>query len=142
MAPFKFTRGIAAGEPIPVFNHGRMARDFTYIDDVVEAVVRIMAQPPSGGGADSPEATIAPYRIYNVGNGRPVPLMAFIHAIEACLGREANLQLLPMQLGDIAETMADVSRLERATGYRPATGVDEGMRRFVDWYRSFYKTPA
>ena len=138
MAPFKFTRGIIAGEPIAVHNRGRMARDFTYIDDIVEAVVRIIAQPPSGGVADGDEPTTAPYRIYNVGNGRPVPLMAFIRAIEACVGRKAKLQLVPMQPGEIVETMADVSRLERATGYRPVTDVDEGMRRFVEWYRRFY----
>jgi len=135
MAPFKFTKAIAAGEPIPVYNSGRMVRDFTYVDDVVEAVVRVMAAPPSGGEG---EGSDAPYRIFNVGNGRPVELLDYIKTLEACLGRKAEMQLLPMQQGDVAATLADVSRLERAVGYRPTTAVEEGVRRFVDWYVGHY----
>ncbi len=136
MAPFKFTKAIAAGEPIPVYNSGRMVRDFTYVDDVVEAVVRVMAAPPSGGDF---EGSDAPYRIFNVGNGRPVELLDYIKTLEACIGRKAEMQLLPMQQGDVAATLADVSRLERAVGYRPTTPVEEGVRRFVDWYVGHYR---
>ncbi len=135
MALFKFTKAITAGEPVPVYNSGRMVRDFTYVDDVVEAVVRVMAIPPSRG--DSP-GTEAPYRIFNVGNGRPVELLDYIRTLESCLGRKAQMLMLPMQQGDIAATLADVSRLESATGYRPTTNVDEGVRRFVDWYAGHY----
>ena len=141
MAPFKFTKAIVAGEPIPVYNEGRMVRDFTYVDDVVEAVVRVMAIPPSGGDGPAGEArgSGAPYRILNVGNGRPVELLDYIRTLETCLGRKAQLQLLPMQPGDVEATLADVSRLERAIGYRPVTTVDEGVRRFVDWYAAHYQ---
>jgi UDP-glucuronate 4-epimerase len=135
MALFKFTKAILAGQPIPVFNAGRMVRDFTYIDDVVEAVVRVMAAPPSPGeerGSD------APYRILNVGNGRPVEVLDYIGTLETVLGRKAQLQLLPMQPGDVPATLADVSRLERTVGYRPVVTVDEGVRRFVDWYVAHY----
>lgn len=145
MALFKFTRGILAGEPIPVFNEGRMVRDFTYVDDVVEAVIRVMASPPKGGegpGFDSDSPTGAPYRIFNIGNSRPVELLDYIRTIETCLGRKAQLQLLPIQPGDIAATMADVSHLDRAVGFRPATTIEVGVRRFVDWYRDFYRLPA
>jgi UDP-glucuronate 4-epimerase len=145
MALFKFTRGILAGEPIPVYNEGRMVRDFTYVDDVVEAVIRLMALPPTGGedvGAQGESLTSAPYRIVNIGNSRPVELLDYIQTIERCLGRKALLQLLPAQPGDMLQTMADVSRLERITGYRPATTVEDGVRRFVDWYRNFYNLPA
>ena len=135
MALFKFTKAITAGESVPVYNSGRMVRDFTYVDDVVEAIVRVMAIPPSQG--DSPD-TEAPYRIFNIGNGRPVELLDYIRTLESCLGRKAQMLMLPMQQGDIAATLADVSRLESATGYRPTTNVDEGVRRFVDWYAAHY----
>jgi len=135
MAPLKFTRAIAAGEPIPVYNSGRMVRDFTYVDDVVEAVARVMAAPPSAGDG---QGTDAPYRIFNVGNGRPVELLDFIKTIETCLGRKAQMQMLPMQLGDITATLADVSRIERAVGFRPVITVEEGVRRLVDWYVARY----
>lgn len=141
MALFKFTRGILAGEPIPVFNQGRMVRDFTYVDDVVEAITRVMARPPAPGsvGDDAEEAFGgAPYRVFNVGNSRPVELLDYIRVLEECLGRKAELQMLPMQPGDIAATMADATRLERATGYRPVTTVEQGIRAFVDWYLGFY----
>ena len=145
MALFKFTRGILAGEPIPVFNEGRMVRDFTYVGDVVEAILRVMRLPPRGGEDAEPEddgSSGAPYRIFNIGNSRPVELLDYIRTIETCLGKKAQLQLLPIQPGDIAATMADVSRLERATGFRPVTAVEEGVKRFVDWYREYYEVPA
>jgi len=135
MALFKFTKAIAAGEPIPVYNEGRMVRDFTYVDDVVEAIVRVMAAPPASGDERGSDA---PYRIFNVGHGRPVELLDYIRTLETCLGRKAEMQLLPMQPGDIAVTQADVTRLQRAVGYRPVTTVEEGVRRFVDWYAAHY----
>ena len=141
MALFKFTRLILAGEPIPVYNEGRMSRDFTFIDDIVEGIVRIMALPPQAG-ASAAEGTDAPYRIYNIGNGRPVELIDYIRTLEQCLGRAAQLQMLPAVPGDMLATMADVGRLEAATGYRPVVTVGEGVRRFVDWYRTFYQVPA
>lgn len=140
MALFKFTRLILAGEPIPVYNEGRMTRDFTFIDDIVEGIVRVMAQPPAHGAAAA-EGTDAPYRIYNIGNGRPVELIEYIRTLEHCLGQPAQLKLLPRVPGDMLATMADVTRLETATGYRPMVTVAEGVRRFVDWYRDFYKVP-
>jgi UDP-glucuronate 4-epimerase len=142
MALIKFTRAILAGEPIPVYNGGRMVRDFTYIDDVVEAIVRVMAAPPTSAGDSGAEGlggSEVPYRIFNVGNGRPVELLDYIRTLEKWLGRTAELRLLPMQPGDIAATMADVSRLERAVGFRPLTTVDEGVRRFVEWYLAHYQ---
>jgi UDP-glucuronate 4-epimerase len=126
MALFKFTKGILAGEPIPVFNEGRMVRDFTYVDDIVEGVVRVIDRP-------------AAYRIFNIGNHQRVELMAYIRAIEEALGMKANLDLLPMQPGDVAATEADTSALEAATGFRPHTPVEEGVKRFVDWYREYYR---
>jgi UDP-glucuronate 4-epimerase len=126
MALFKFTKGILAGEPIPVFNAGKMVRDFTYVDDIVEGVVRVIDRP-SG------------YRIFNIGNHRRVELMDYIRAIEKALGREAKLEMLPMQPGDVHATEADTSALEAATGFRPATPVEEGVRRFVEWYREYYR---
>ena len=126
MALFKFTRGILAGEAIPVFNQGRMVRDFTYIDDIVEGVLRVIDRPDG-------------YRIFNIGNHRPVPLMDYIRAIEAAVGRKAVLDLMPMQAGDVEATEADTSGLQRATGFNPDTPVEEGVKRFVAWYRDSYK---
>jgi UDP-glucuronate 4-epimerase len=125
MALFKFTRGILAGTPIPVFNQGRMVRDFTYVDDIVEGVVRVIDRP-------------APYRIFNIGNHERVELMRYIRAIEEALGRTAQLEMLPMQAGDVVSTEADTAALEAATGFRPSTPVEEGVRRFVEWYRGYY----
>ena len=144
MALFKFTRGILAGEPIPVYNEGRMVRDFTYVDDIVEGVVRTIDNPPAkNAGWDSrnpdPATSSAPWRIFNIGNSQRVELMRYIRAIEAATGREAKLDLLPMQAGDVLATEADTSSLERVTGFRPATPVEEGVRRFVEWYRDFYR---
>jgi UDP-glucuronate 4-epimerase len=126
MALFKFTRGIIAGEPIPVFNEGRMVRDFTYVDDIVEGIARVIDRP-------------APYRIFNIGNNQRVELMAYIRAIEKAVGKKADLNLLPMQAGDVAATEADTSALESVTGFRPHTPVEEGVKRFVDWYRGYYR---
>lgn len=144
MALFKFTRGILAGEPIEVYNEGRMVRDFTYIDDVVEGVVRVLdrtAEPdPAWNGADpDPARSAAPYRIYNIGNNQPVQLLSYISAIEKALGKQAELRLLPMQPGDVPSTMADVSELDAAIGFRPCTSVEEGISRFISWYRDFYR---
>ncbi|HEY8848455.1 MAG TPA: NAD-dependent epimerase/dehydratase family protein, partial [Thermoanaerobaculia bacterium] len=144
MALFKFTRGILAGEPIPVFNEGRMIRDFTYIDDIVEGVIRILDRVPSpneGWKSDDPDpaTSSAPYRVYNIGNNRPVELMTYISVLEKALGKKARLDLLPMQPGDVPSTMADVKDLERDTGFRPKTTVEEGIARFVKWYRDYYR---
>ncbi len=145
MALFKFTRGILAGEPIPVYNEGRLQRDFTYVDDIVEAIIRLMPLPPKPG-EDTDEhgepTTDAPYRILNIGSGRPIELLDYIRAIERKIGRPAKLQLLPHQPGDMTATIADVSRLERTIGFRPMTPLEEGIGNFVDWYRGFYKIPA
>ena len=141
MALFKFTRLILAGEPIPVYNEGRMSRDFTYIDDIVEGIVRVIALPPAPGGSAA-EGTQAPYRIFNIGNGRPVELIEYIRTLEQCLDRTARLEMLPAVPGDMLATMADVGQLERATGYRPIVSVADGVRRFVEWYREFYRLAA
>jgi UDP-glucuronate 4-epimerase len=143
MALFKFTRGILAGEPIPVYNEGRMIRDFTYIDDIAEGVVRTLdrtAAPDPGWSGDDPDpaTSYAPYRIFNIGNNKPVGLMTYIELIEKRLGRKAKLDLLPMQPGDVPSTMADVSELENAVGFRPRTTVEEGVARFVDWYKEYH----
>lgn len=144
MALFKFTKGILAGEPIPVYNEGRMVRDFTYIDDIVEGLVRILDVIPTPNpewNSDDPDpaTSSAPYRIYNIGNNRPVELMHYISVLEQVLGKKAQLDLLPMQPGDVPSTMADVSALERATGFRPQTTVEEGIAQFVKWYRDYYR---
>jgi UDP-glucuronate 4-epimerase len=145
MALFKFTKGILAGEAIPVFNEGRMVRDFTYVDDIVEGVVRTVDNPPSRNeawDANSPSAATssAPWRIFNIGNSQRVELMRYIRAIEAAAGKKAKLDLLPMQPGDVLATEADTSALESVTGFRPAMPVEEGVKRFVAWYRDFYRT--
>jgi UDP-glucuronate 4-epimerase len=142
MALFKFTRCMIAGEPVPVFNAGRMVRDFTYVGDVVEAIVRLIPLVPKPGEErdDAGESlTEAPYRVFNIGNGRPVELLDFVRAIEVSLGCKARLDPLPFQPGDIAATMADVSRLEAATGFRPLVTVEEGVSRFIEWYREHYR---
>lgn len=143
MAPFIFTRKILAGEPIDVFNHGRHARDFTYIDDIVEGVVRTLDRPATpnpawSGDQPDPATSSAPYAIYNIGNNQPVELMRFIEAIEAAAGRVAIKKFLPMQPGDVPTTFADISALESAVGFRPRTSIEEGIGRFVAWYRAYY----
>ena len=132
MAPFKFTKAILAGEPIEVFNHGNMSRDFTYIDDITEGVVRALDRIP---GAEKS----TPCRLYNIGNHEPVPLMDFIGAIEAATGREAIKVFRPMQPGDVPQTFADVSELMRDVGFAPRTPLRVGIERFVSWYRHFYQ---
>ena len=141
MALFKFTRGILEGEPIPVFNRGEMGRDFTYIDDIVEGVVRVIDQPAekSDGPNDPDRSTSAPWRIYNIGNSHKVTLMDYIHALEKALGKQAKLDLLPMQDGDVPATEADMTMLESEFDYRPRIDVEEGVKRFVEWYRSYYQ---
>jgi UDP-glucuronate 4-epimerase len=143
MALFKFTQGLIAGEPIPVFNQGRMIRDFTYVDDIVEGIVRVLdrpAQPDANWSGDSPRPSTssAPWQVFNIGNHARVELMRYIEALESALGTKARLQLLPMQAGDVQATEADTSALEQYTGFRPATPVEEGIRRFVAWYREYY----
>lgn len=143
MALFRFTKRILAGEKIPVYNHGRMTRDFTYIDDIVTGVVGVMGklpQPVAGGGNAGldPAMSSAPYRIYNIGNNKPVELMDFIAALERVLGRPAKLEMLPMQPGDVVATMADVSDLAADSGFFPDTPIEEGLTRFVEWYRWYY----
>lgn len=144
MALFTFTRKILAGEPIDVYNNGRHARDFTYIDDIVEGVVRTadkVAEPdPDWTGADpDPASSSAPYRLYNIGNNNAVELMDFIECLEKALGREAKKNFLPLQPGDVPKTFADVDALSDAVGFRPSTPIEEGIARFVDWYRSYYR---
>ena len=147
MALFKFTKGILEGSPIPVFNHGKMIRDFTYIDDIVDGTVGAIDCIPSatkGWNANHPDPATshAPYRIYNIGNHQPVELMRYIHVLEECLGRKAVLEMLPMQEGDVPATYADTADLARDTGFNPATPVKTGVARFVEWYRSYYSTPV
>lgn len=145
MALFLFTKAILEGKPIEIFNHGDMVRDFTYIDDIVEGIVRVANKPPErhpGWNAADPDPSQSPnrYRLCNIGNSSPVRLEEFIDAIEQELGRKAIRQYLPMQPGDVPRTFADVSHLEREFGYRPDTSVREGIRRFLEWFIDFYKT--
>ena len=144
MALFLFTRAIVEGRPIDVFNHGRMQRDFTYIDDIVEGLIRVMDRPATPNGAWSgdhpdPGTSRAPYRIYNIGNHQPVELRRFIEVIESVVGKKATLNLLPMQPGDVPATYADIDDLSRDVGFAPSTPIEEGVARFYDWYRSYYK---
>ena len=143
MAPMLFAKAILAGEPIRVFNHGRMARDFTYIDDIVEGVLRVLAKPATAAeGFDAaqpdPATSWAPHRVFNIGNSAPTPLLEFIAALESALGREAIQHLEPMQPGDVEATAADTAALEAWVGFRPATPMVEGVAAFADWYRQFY----
>lgn len=143
MALFKFTRNTLADEPVPVFNHGEHTRDFTYIDDIVEGVIRAsddIARPDPEWNSDSPAPATsnAPYRIFNIGNNDPVQLSDYIEAIEEALGKKAIKELLPLQPGDVPDTYADSSALEKAVGYSPNTPVKEGVANFVKWYREFY----
>ncbi|HET6783461.1 MAG TPA: NAD-dependent epimerase [Pseudoxanthomonas sp.] len=145
MALFLFTRKILAGEPIDVFNHGHHTRDFTYVDDIVEGVIRTLDRVPGPDPAydplnPTPASSTAPYRVYNIGNHQPVQLLRYIEVLEECLGRKAERNLLPLQPGDVPDTYADVSALQRDTGYSPSTSIETGVRRFVDWYRDFYRT--
>ena len=143
MALFLFTRAILAGEPIDVYNEGKMERDFTYIDDIVEGIIRVMARPPTldpewNGACPDPAGSFAPYRIYNIGNSQPVALLDFIAALEKHLGRKAIMRLLPLQPGDVPATYADVADLATEVGFQPATTIEEGIGRFVAWYQEYY----
>jgi UDP-glucuronate 4-epimerase len=143
MSPVLFAKRILAGEPIDVFNYGNHRRDFTYIDDIVEGVLRIIQRIPTpdpdwNGESPDPATSFAPYRLYNIGNNEPVELLHFIEALEKHLGKPAQKNLLPMQPGDVADTYADVSDLMRDTGFRPDTSIEEGVARFAEWYRSYY----
>ena len=145
MALFKFTRGILAGEPIPVFNNGQMIRDFTYVDDIVEGLVRVLDQPakpnPAWSGDDpDPATSYTSYRIFNIGNNQPVLLLDCIAMLEESLGRQGEKEFLPIQPGDVISTRADVSELERAVSFRPQTSLREGISRFVAWYREYYRS--
>ena len=145
MALFKFTHNILAGKPIDVFNYGNHRRDFTYIDDIVEGVVRVLDRVPepnpewSGDAPDSATST-APYQLYNIGNNQPVELMRYIEVLEACLGKEAEKNMLPLQAGDVPATYADVTDLVRDVGYKPDMSIEQGIANFVDWYRDYYET--
>jgi UDP-glucuronate 4-epimerase len=144
MALFLFTRAILAGEPIPVYNHGRMQRDFTYIDDIVEGVVRVVDRIPErdpawSGDAPDPAMSYLPYRLYNIGSHSPVELSTFIETLESALGRSAEKKLMPLQPGDVPATYADVDDLQRDVGFSPATPLAEGIERFVEWYRNYYR---
>jgi len=144
MAPMLFARAILAGEPIKVFNHGQMRRDFTYIDDIVDGVVATLDRIPGPDDAfdrerPTPASSWAPYRVFNIGNSEPVALMDFIGALEKALGREAIKDFQPIQPGDVPATFADTSRLEAWTGMRPGTSIQGGVTRFVDWYRGYFK---
>jgi UDP-glucuronate 4-epimerase len=144
MALFLFTKAILEGKPIKVFNHGQHKRSFTYVDDIVEGVVRVLDAPPaadpdwSGDAPDPASSGVAPYRIYNIGNELPVELLRYIEVLEQCLGVEARMEMLPLQPGDVPDTEADMSELYRAVGYRPAVTVEQGVSRFVEWYRQYY----
>lgn len=143
MALFLFTRNILEGKPIDVFNHGRHKRDFTFVEDIAEGVVRAserVAQPDPNWNSDSPDpaASSAPFRLYNIGNNQPVPLLRYIEVIEECLGRKATKNFLPLQPGDVPETFADIDDLVRDVGYRPVTSIEAGVRSFVDWFCDYY----
>lgn len=145
MALFKFTKSILAGEPITVFNYGKHRRDFTYIDDITEGILKVLDRPPSknsawDGASLDPSTSQSPYRIYNIGNNKPVELLTYITALERALGVVAQKQLLPMQLGDIADTHADISELTRDFDYEPKTDIQKGVNQFVYWYKQHYKT--
>jgi UDP-glucuronate 4-epimerase len=144
MAMFIFAKAIAEGQPIRLFNHGRMRRDFTYVDDVIEAIARLIDKPPAPATASprgdfGPADSAAPWRIYNVGNNRAVEVTRVVELLEHEFGRKAKIELVAMQLGDVPETCADVDDLMRAVGFRPATSIEEGVRRFVAWFKEFYQ---
>ena len=144
MALFKFTKAILAGERISVFNYGKHRRDFTYVDDIVEGVIRVLdrpapANPDWSGAQPDPGSSMAPWRVYNIGNNSPVELMGYISAIEKALGKKAEMDMLPLQLGDVPDTYADVIDLIEQFDYKPATPVEQGVANFVAWYRDYFK---
>lgn len=144
MAYFSFTKAIVEGKAIDVFNNGQMKRDFTYIDDIVEGIIRVMnkpAAPNSSWDSDSPDPATsrAPYKIYNIGNNKPVGLLNFIEVLEACLGKTAKKNFLPMQAGDVHATYANIDELTQDTGFKPYTPIETGIQKFVDWYKEYYR---
>ncbi|CCO23013.1 NAD-dependent epimerase [Maridesulfovibrio hydrothermalis] len=144
MALFLFTKAIVDGKPINVFNHGKMLRDFTYIDDIVEGVVRVMKNPAKpnpdwSGDAPDPGTSPAPFRIYNIGNNQPTELMRYIEVLEECLGKKAEKNMMPLQAGDVPLTYANVDDLVRDVDFKPCTTIEEGIVKFVDWYKEYYK---
>ncbi len=144
MALFIFTKFILDGKPIEIYNHGKMKRDFTYVDDIVEAIVRLVPNKPTSntawrGEAPDPATSFAPYQLFNIGNNKPVELLYFVECIERALGKQANKVLMPLQDGDVPETYADVADLEKAVGFKPATRIEDGIQKFVDWYRAYYR---
>jgi UDP-glucuronate 4-epimerase len=144
MALFIFTRAILTGKPIQIFNHGHMERDFTYIDDIVDGVFRLTDRSPLpddswNGDVPDPGRSTAPYRLYNIGNSRPAPLMQLISVLENCLGIEAKKEFLPMQPGDVPATYADIDDLAQEVGFQPRTGIETGVAKFVAWYKEYYK---
>lgn len=143
MALFKFTKAIIEGNPIEIYNHGDMLRDFTYIDDIVDGVVRVMGKAPSGdpswdGANPRPESSYAPYRLYNIGNNKPESLLKMVEALEKSLGKKAGKIFLPMQAGDVKETAADITLINEDFGFTPKTSIEEGIPKFVEWYRGYY----
>jgi UDP-glucuronate 4-epimerase len=143
MALFLFTKAILEDKPIDVFNFGEMKRDFTYVDDIVEGLVRVIDNAPKGnpnwtGKKPDPSCSKAPYKVYNIGNSNPVRLMDFIEAIEKTIGKTAKKNMLPLQMGDVPATWADVADLEKDLGYKPNTSIQDGIDRFIKWYRQFY----
>lgn len=140
MAYFKFVKAIDQGQPIDVYNFGEMQRDFTYVDDVIEGVVRVMHRPPICSDQSQPEMHQVPYKLYNIGNNQPVTLKRFIEVIETAVGQEAKKNFLPMQPGDVPATYADVDDLMQDVGFKPSTSIEVGIDRFVQWYRDYYKT--
>jgi len=147
MALFLFTRAILANQPIDVFNHGAMERDFTYTDDIVEGVYRVMQRIPEGdqawdGDQPDPASSYCPYRLYNIGNNNKEKLLRYIEVLENCLGRKAQMNLLPMQPGDVPATYANVDDLVRDFDYRPNTSLETGIAAFVDWYRRYFPNQA
>ncbi|QWV86335.1 NAD-dependent epimerase [Streptococcus parasuis] len=144
MAYFSFTKDILAGKPIKVFNHGKMERDFTYIDDIVEGIVKLIGKAPAANkdwdeSKDDLSTSFAPYKIYNIGNNNPVQLMRFINALESALGKEAEKIYMDMQPGDVLRTYADVSDLERDINFKPSTSIEDGLKKFVEWYEEYFK---
>ena len=143
MALFKFTKAILAGEPIQVFNYGKHRRDFTYIDDIIEGVIRVLDRPAPGncdwnGNQPDPGTSTAPWRVYNIGNNSPIELMDYIGVLEKALGKKAEINLLPLQAGDVPDTCANVNDLFEQFQYKPATTVEDGIARFVAWYRDYF----
>jgi UDP-glucuronate 4-epimerase len=144
MAYYSFTKKILAGETIKVFNYGDMKRDFTYIDDIVEGIIRLLDKPPTPNSQwdplkPDPSSSDAPYQVYNIGNNQPVPLLDFISTLEKLLGKKANIEFLPMQPGDVKETYADITDLQDAIGFSPSTSIEEGLTHFVNWYKDYYR---